>query len=83
MDDWSVIRRGRTVRVDAHPNALRDGEEDAIVLAVEAEAADDDFESVRVTGAVLDEPSRGTSSLIRRIGDVANRHGKRLDVGPI
>ena len=83
MDRWMVRRRGRSLTVDVQPDALANHEEDAIVEAVESEAAGDDFDVVHVTGPMLLEPPRGTTHLIRRIGDTAHRYGKRLDVGPI
>lgn len=83
MEGWNVTRRGRSLRVDVGRDALHDGHEETIVRAVEAEASEDDFDSVRVSGTLLDQPAQGTKALLRRIGEVARRHGKRMDIGPI
>ena len=83
MNCWNVLHRGRALRVDVEANALANHEEDAIVEAVEVQALAGEFDIVHVTGSVLISPPPGTSSLIRRIGDAAHRHGKRLDVGPL
>jgi hypothetical protein len=42
-----------------------------------------DFDVVRVTGSMLRDPLKGTVRLLRALGDVAKRHGKRLEIGPI
>ena len=83
MSSWRVSHRGRSLRVDVDATAVRDHEEDAIVVAVESEAEHDDFDVVHLTGALLEQPVPGLSSLVRRVGDVATRHGKRLRVGPL
>ena len=83
MNCWTLRTRGRALRVDIQATALEAHEEDAIVDAVEAEAATGNFDVVHVTGSMLDAPPIGTLALIRRLGESAFRHGKRLDVGPI
>ena len=83
MEYWNVRRRGRALRVEIEPTALERHEEDAILHAVEAETADNGFDTVHVTGTMLDGPAKGATGLIRSLGLVAQRHGKRLEVGPI
>jgi hypothetical protein len=69
--------------VDVDAAAVRDHEEDAILVAVESEVEDGDFDVVHLTGASLEHPLPGLGALVRRVGDVATRHGKRLRVGPL
>jgi len=69
--------------VEVRPNALWNDEADAIVRAAENEADRADVEVVKVTGSLLDDPPSGTTRLLRGLGDVARRHGKRFEVGPI
>jgi hypothetical protein len=83
MNSWNALRRGRALRVEVEPYALANRDEDAIVEAVEFEAITGDFDIVHVTGSMLFAPPPGTTRLLRRIGDTAHRHGKRLDVGPL
>lgn len=84
MNCWSVRRAGRALSVDVDRNAVSGGETDAIVDAVSSEArSHDDFDVVQVTGAILGDPPKGTLRLLRALGDVARRHGKRLEIGPI
>jgi hypothetical protein len=83
VDDWNVRRKGRDLRVDVDRNAVSNGEADAIVQAVSSEAAGDDFDVIRVTGAMLRDPPTGAKRLLKALGDIAKQHGKRLEIGPI
>ena len=80
MDHWEVSRNGSTLCVAMEPEALAFADE--IVEAVER-SADDTVDLVCLTGRILDEPRRGLTALLRRVGDVATEHGKRFHVGPI
>jgi hypothetical protein len=83
VDCSNVRRKGRDLRVDVDRNAVSKGEADPIVQAVSSEAASDDFDVVRVTGAMLRDPPSGATRLLKALGDIAKRHGKRLEIGPI
>ena len=83
MNCWNVSRRARALSVDIDRDAVSSGEGDAIVSAVSSEASVGDFDVLRVTGPVLGDPPKGTVRLLRALGDVARRHGKRLEIGPI
>jgi hypothetical protein len=83
MNCWKVSRQGRALSVNVDRDAVSRGEGDAIVSAVSSEAVLGDFDVVRVTGPMLGDPPKGTVRLLRALGDVAKRHGKRLDIGPI
>jgi hypothetical protein len=83
MDSWHLQRRGPELRVEITPSALRDHEEDAIIVALEGEVDADGVEAVHLTGSVLDEAHGGMTELVRRVGLVAVDHGKQLVVGPI
>jgi hypothetical protein len=83
VNGWKLLRRGHALRVEVEPSALEQHEEGKIISAVEDEAAGDGFDVVHVTGPALEGPADGTRALIRNLADVAKRHGKRLDVGPI
>ena len=83
MNCWNVTRKGRALSVDVDRDAVSTGESDAIVSAVASEASEDDFDVVQVTGSMLRDPLKGTVRLLRALGEVATRHGKRLEIGPI
>jgi hypothetical protein len=83
MVSWRLQRLGPELRVVITPSALVDHEEDAIIVALEGEVDAEGVEIVHLTGPVLDEPHGGMTDLVRRVGSVAGRHGKRLVVGPI
>jgi hypothetical protein len=83
MNCWNLSRKGRALSVNVDRSAVSTGEGDAIVSAVSSEAAVGDFDVVRVTGSMLRDPLKGTVRLLRALGDVAKRHGKRLEIGPI
>jgi hypothetical protein len=80
MDGWQVRRTGSTLRVEAAPDAL-DHVED--VVATVDRSIDDSIEVVRVSGPVLEQPQDGLATLLREVGEVAERYGKRFQVGPI
>ena len=83
MNSWRLQRRGPELRVEITPAALTDHEEDAIIVALEGEVDADGVEIVHLTGPVLDEARGAMKDLVRRVGSVADQHGKRLVVGPI
>jgi len=83
MNCWKVSRKGRALSVNVDRDAVARGEGDAIISAVSSEASLGDFDVVRVTGPMLGDPPNGTVRLLRALGDVAKRHGKRLEIGPI
>ena len=83
MNSWRLQRRGPELRVEITPAALTDHEEDAIIVALEGEVDAEGVEIVHLTGPVLDEARGAMKDLVRRVGSVADQHGKRLVVGPI
>ena len=83
MKSWRLQRRGPELRVEITPAALTDHEEDAIIVALEGEVDAEGVEIVHLTGPVLDEARGAMKDLVRRVGSVADQHGKRLVVGPI
>jgi predicted nucleic acid-binding protein len=83
MNCWTVSRNGRALSVNVDRDAVSKGEGDAIVLALSSEASVGDFDVVRVTGPMLGDPPKGTLGLLRALGAVAKRYGKRLEIGPI
>ena len=80
VDHWRVQRKGSTLRIDADPGAVEHVDEMAAEIGREV---DDSIHVVRVTGGLLDEPHRGVTALLRRVGTIALERGKRFQVGPI
>jgi hypothetical protein len=80
VDHWRVQKRGSTLRIDADPGAVEHVDEMAAEIGREV---DDSIHVVRVTGGLLDEPHRGATALLRRVGTIALERGKHFQVGPI
>lgn len=81
MQTWELRRRGTTLQVDAHAEAIDHVEE--IATAVGRTIDENGIDVVRVTGRALEQPRRGLARLLRTISDVTTTRGKRFQIGPI
>jgi hypothetical protein len=84
---WNVERLLGVVRVDlTQTTGISDADTDAIVAAIEDLLSHEDVKVVRLDGpALLNDqgPPDGLNNAIRALAVLAERHGKRLVVGPI
>jgi hypothetical protein len=83
VERWRLDRRDGALEVDIDASAIEHDDADAIVDASPSEPSDAVFDSIHATGGFLDAPRPGTKGLLRRLGMVARRYGKRFGVGPI